>query len=107
MSAVAIAKEARELGRGSWSPSLTHNGTITPPDPRLNREQAAAYFMLGETQGTSAGGKDEMGKFLRVPGTNPFFPLLHAMMGNRFLQLLDDAGFEVFLLNPARIRRPP
>ena len=29
--------------------------------------------MLGETKGTSAGGKTEAGKFLRVPGTNPFF----------------------------------
>ena len=31
--------------------------------------------MLGETQGTSAGGAEEAGKFLRVPGTNPFFPM--------------------------------
>jgi phosphoenolpyruvate carboxykinase (ATP) len=66
---------------------------------RLNREQAAAYFMLGETQGTSAGGKDEAGKFLRVPGTNPFFPLRHEQQGNRFLELLDSCGFEVYLLN--------
>ena len=34
--------------------------------------------MLGETKGTSAGGADEAGKSLRVPGTNPFFPMLHA-----------------------------
>ena len=45
-----------------------------PGVARLDRAQAAAYFMLGETTGTSAGGKDEEGKFLRVPGTNPFFP---------------------------------
>ena len=42
---------------------------------KLSQEQAAAYFMLGETTGTSAGGAAEEGKFLRVPGTNPFFPL--------------------------------
>ena len=41
-----------------------------------------AFFMLGETQGTSAGGADEAGKFLRVPGTNPFFPALHDLQGN-------------------------
>ncbi len=34
---------------------------------RLDRAQAAAYFMLGETTGTSAGGKFQEGKFMRVP----------------------------------------
>ena len=47
--------------------------------------------MLGETQGTSAGGAAEAGKFLRVPGTNPFFPLPHELQGNRFLELMDDS----------------
>ena len=41
--------------------------------------------MLGETTGTAAGGAAEEGKFLRVPGTNPFFPLPHDLQGNRFL----------------------
>ena len=54
---------------------LNRNENITRGWARLNIEQAAGYFMLGETQGTSAGGKDEEGKSLRVPGTNPFFPL--------------------------------
>ena len=53
---------------------LNRNENIVPGVARLDRAQAAAYFMLGETTGTSAGGKDEEGKFLRVPGTNPFFP---------------------------------
>ena len=56
---------------------LNRNDNIVPGVARLDREQAALYFMLGETTGTSAGGKDEDGKFLRVPGTNPFFPLRH------------------------------
>jgi phosphoenolpyruvate carboxykinase (ATP) len=103
MEALGIAKDARELKKVNQLLILNRNENIIPAVARLNREQAAAYFMLGETQGTSAGGKDEMGKFLRVPGTNPFFPLLHAMQGNRFLELLDDAGFEVFLLNTGRI----
>ena len=55
--------------------------------------------MLGETRGTSAGGAAEAGKFLRVPGTNPFFPLKHAQQGNRFWELLDSSPMEVFLLN--------
>jgi phosphoenolpyruvate carboxykinase (ATP) len=103
MSALGIAKDAREVSKVNQLLILNRNENIIPAVARLNREQAAAYFMLGETQGTSAGGKDEMGKFLRVPGTNPFFPLLHSMQGNRFLELLDDARFEVFLLNTGRI----
>jgi phosphoenolpyruvate carboxykinase (ATP) len=62
--------------------------------------------MLGETQGTSAGGKDEAGKFLRVPGTNPFFPLLHSQQGNRFLELLKAHPMEVYLLNTGRVGGP-
>ena len=74
-----------------------------PGVARLDRAQAAAYFMLGETTGTSAGGKDEEGKFLRVPGTNPFFPRDMADMGNRMLELLDSHEMKVFVLNTGRI----
>ena len=59
--------------------------------------------MLGETKGTSAGGAAEAGKSLRVPGTNPFFPLLHAQQGNRFLELLKGSPMEVYLMNTGRI----
>jgi phosphoenolpyruvate carboxykinase (ATP) len=59
--------------------------------------------MLGETTGTSAGGKAEEGKFLRVPGTNPFFPLRHGQQGNRFLELLDSHPMEVYLMNTGRV----
>ena len=78
---------------------LNRNETIIPAVARLTKEQAAAYFMLGETKGTSAGGKEEAGKALRVPGTNPFFPLLHGAQGNRFLELANKLPFEVFLMN--------
>jgi phosphoenolpyruvate carboxykinase (ATP) len=107
MAALGIARDARDITRVNQLLILNRNENIIPAVARLNREQAAAYFMLGETQGTSAGGKEEMGKFLRVPGTNPFFPLLHELQGNRFLKLLDDAGFDVFLLNTGRIGGPP
>jgi len=82
---------------------LNRNENIVPGVARLDRAQAAAYFMLGETTGTSAGGKDEEGKFLRVPGTNPFFPRDMADMGNRMLELLDDHEMKVFVLNTGRI----
>jgi phosphoenolpyruvate carboxykinase (ATP) len=73
---------------------------------KLEGPQAAAFFMLGETQGTSAGGADEAGKFLRVPGTNPFFPMLHDLQGNRFLELLEQNPLEVYLLNTGRVGGP-
>ena len=103
MEALGWHKDARELKDVNQFLILNRNENIIPAVARLNREQAAAYFMLGETRGTSAGGKDEEGKFLRVPGTNPFFPLRHEMQGNRFLELLDSCHFEVFLLNTGRI----
>src|SRR5258708_9949606 len=59
--------------------------------------------MLGETTGTSGGGKDEEGKFLRVPGTNPFFPRDMADMGNRMLELLDGHALHAFVLNTGRV----
>ncbi|HEX9892106.1 MAG TPA: phosphoenolpyruvate carboxykinase (ATP), partial [Actinomycetota bacterium] len=82
---------------------LNWNENIIPAVAKLTRAQAAAYFMLGETTGTSAGGKAEEGKFLRVPGTNPFFPLRHDQQGNRILDLLDSHPIDVFLLNTGRV----
>lgn len=78
---------------------LNRNQNIVPGVARLDRAQAAAYFMLGETTGTSAGGAAEAGKSLRVPGTNPFFPRPHADMGNRMLELLDSTDLQVFVMN--------
>jgi phosphoenolpyruvate carboxykinase (ATP) len=96
-------RDAREVGPVDYLLILNWNESIIPAVARLSQEQAAAYFMLGETTGTSAGGKAEEGKFLRVPGTNPFFPLPHGIQGNRFLELLDSHPIEVFLMNTGRV----
>jgi phosphoenolpyruvate carboxykinase (ATP) len=82
---------------------LNKNENVIPAVAKLEGPQAAAFFMLGETQGTSAGGADEAGKFLRVPGTNPFFPMPHDLQGNRFLELLEDNPLEVYLMNTGRV----
>jgi phosphoenolpyruvate carboxykinase (ATP) len=83
---------------------LNRNENIIPAVARLKREQAAAYFMLGETKGTSAGGAVEEGKNLRVPGTNPFFFNNDAMQGNRLLELLATMpDLEVYLMNTGRV----
>ncbi|MBV9100742.1 MAG: phosphoenolpyruvate carboxykinase [Candidatus Dormibacteraeota bacterium] len=106
MDALGWHKDAREVSAVDHLLILNRNENIIPAVARLSREQAALYFMLGETQGTSAGGKDEEGKFLRVPGTNPFFPLRHEQQGNRFLELLDSCNFQVYLLNTGRVGGP-
>ncbi|MFA5890098.1 MAG: phosphoenolpyruvate carboxykinase [Actinomycetota bacterium] len=92
-------KDAREIDVVDSLLILNRNNNIIPAVARLPREAAAAYFMLGETMGTSAGGKDEAGKALRIPGTNPFFPLAHALQGNRFLELIHSAPMNVYLMN--------
>src|SRR5580765_5035818 len=79
---------------------------VIPAVAKLEGPQAAAYFMLGETKGTAAGGAAEAGKSLRVPGTNPFFPMLHDLQGNRFLELLEEHPLEVYLMNTGRVGGP-
>ncbi len=106
MEALGDHRDARDLAPVHDLLILNRNEAIIPAVARLQGAQAAAYFMLGETQGTSAGGKEEEGKFLRVPGTNPFFPLRHEEQGNRFLSLQASCGFEVLLLNTGRIGGP-
>jgi phosphoenolpyruvate carboxykinase (ATP) len=103
MADIENAMDPREMGKADFLLILNCNENVIPAVAKLNREQAAAYFMLGETKGTSAGGAEEAGKSLRVPGTNPFFPLLHAEQGNRFLELMDSCGLEVYLMNTGRV----
>jgi phosphoenolpyruvate carboxykinase (ATP) len=103
MSDLGRFEDARDLPRVDYLLILNRNENIIPAVARLTQAQAAAYFMLGETTGTSAGGAAEEGKFLRVPGTNPFFPLPHGLQGNRFLELLDTHPMEVYLMNTGSV----
>lgn len=106
MRHVEGAADAREIERAHFLLILSRNENVVPAVARLRGPQAAAWFMLGETKGTSAGGAEEAGKSLRVPGTNPFFPLLHSMQGNRFLELLGSCDLEVYLMNTGRVGGP-
>ncbi|MGZ8696282.1 MAG: phosphoenolpyruvate carboxykinase [Gaiellaceae bacterium] len=85
---------------------LNRNENVIPAVAKLEGPQAAAYFMLGETKGTAAGGADEAGKSLRVPGTNPFFPMPHDLQGNRLLKLIEEHPLGVYLLNTGRVGGP-
>src|SRR5437588_226779 len=95
-----------EIERADFLLILNRNENVIPAVAKLEGPQAAAYFMLGETKGTAAGGAEEAGKSLRVPGTNPVFPMPHDLQGNRFLELLEDYPLEVFLLNTGRVGGP-
>jgi phosphoenolpyruvate carboxykinase (ATP) len=103
MSDLRGFRDARDVGTVDYLLILNRNENIIPAVAKLSQEQAAAFFMLGETTGTSAGGAAEAGKFLRVPGTNPFFPLPHGLQGNRILELLASHPIETFLLNTGRV----
>ncbi|HVF91593.1 MAG TPA: phosphoenolpyruvate carboxykinase [Blastocatellia bacterium] len=103
MQDIAGMMDARAIKSADFLLILNRNDNIIPGVARLDRAQASAYFMLGETRGTSAGGAAEAGKFLRVPGTNPFFPMKHALQGNRFWELLESSPMEVYLMNTGRI----
>jgi phosphoenolpyruvate carboxykinase (ATP) len=103
---VIEAASADEIDEPHFLLVLNRNENIIPAVAKLEGARAAAFFMLGETQGTSAGGADEAGKFLRVPGTNPFFPLPHDLQGNRFLELLEGHPLEVYLMNTGRVGGP-
>lgn len=83
---------------------LNRSDHVIPAVARLDRDQIPAYFMLGETKGTSAGGAAEAGKSLRVPGTNPFFFNDDSMQGNRLLDLLETMpDLEAYVLNTGRV----
>jgi phosphoenolpyruvate carboxykinase (ATP) len=103
MASLGIWRDPREIGPVNHLLILNRNDNIIPAVARLSREQAAAYFMLGETQGTSAGGAAEEGRALRVPGTNPFYPHRDEEQANRFLKLMGSCDFDVFLLNTGRV----
>ncbi|HEY6836757.1 MAG TPA: phosphoenolpyruvate carboxykinase [Gaiellaceae bacterium] len=103
---VIEAASADEIDEAHFLLVLNKNENIVPAVAKLEGPQAAAFFMLGETTGTSAGGADEAGKFLRVPGTNPFFPMPHDLQGNRFLELLAEHPLEVYVMNTGRVGGP-
>lgn len=87
---------------------LNRNFDIIPGIVLLKPEQSAEYFMLGETTGTSAGGAAEAGKFLRVPGTNPFFFTDDVLQGDRFSQVLkNNPEIKVALMNTGCIGGQP
>ncbi|MEW6724467.1 MAG: phosphoenolpyruvate carboxykinase (ATP) [Bacillota bacterium] len=83
---------------------ITRRQDIIPPVARLTPEQAAAYFMLGESIETSAGDPTKAGQSKREVGTNPFIVGPEAEEGNLFLEILRaNPDMECFLLNTGTV----
>ncbi len=80
---------------------ITRRNTIIPLVSKLNPEQAAAYFMLGESIETSAGDPTRIGESVRVVGANPFIIGNEAEEGNWIYEFVKNNPNRVqcYLLN--------
>jgi len=80
---------------------ITRRNTVVPVISKLDPEQAAAAFMLGESIESSAGDPKRVGESVRVVGTNPFIIGDEAAEGNwlyDFLQAHADR-VQAYLIN--------
>ena len=83
---------------------ITRRNDIVPVCARLTSEQAAAYFMLGESIETSAGDPTKAGQAKREVGTNPFIVGPESEEGNRLLAILrENPDMEAYILNTGSI----
>ena len=87
---------------------ITRRNDIVPVCARLTSEQAAAYFMLGESIETSAGDPTKAGQAKREVGTNPFIVGPEAEEGNRILAILrENPDMHAYILNTGSVGARP
>jgi phosphoenolpyruvate carboxykinase (ATP) len=83
---------------------ITRRNDVVPVCARLTPEQAAAYFMLGESIETSAGDPTKAGQAKREVGTNPFIVGPEHEEGNRLLGILrENPDMQAYILNTGSI----
>jgi len=83
---------------------ITRRKDILPPLAKLNPEQAALYFMLGESIETSAGDPTKAGQSKREVGTNPFIIGPEEEEGHLLLDILRrNPSIECYLLNTGQV----
>ena len=101
---IAFTDDKIDLEKVDFVVFINRRYDILPPVVRLTPEWAAAAFMLGESVETSAGDPTQVGKSLRVVGTNPFIVGSHAEEGNIFLTILrNNPDIQCFILNTGKI----
>jgi phosphoenolpyruvate carboxykinase (ATP) len=83
---------------------ITRRNDVVPVCARLTSEQAAAYFMLGESIETSAGDPTKAGQAKREVGTNPFIVGPEFEEGNRVLAILrENPDMHAYILNTGSV----
>jgi phosphoenolpyruvate carboxykinase (ATP) len=96
--------EGVDLEKANKIVFITRRNDVVPVCARLTDEQAAAYFMLGESIETSAGDPTKAGQAKREVGTNPFIVGPEAEEGNRLLAILRaNPDMEAYILNTGSI----
>jgi phosphoenolpyruvate carboxykinase (ATP) len=96
--------EGIDLPKANKIVFITRRNDIVPACARLTPEQAAAYFMLGESIETSAGDPTKAGQAKREVGTNPFIVGPESEEGNRLLEILrENPDMEAYILNTGSI----
>jgi phosphoenolpyruvate carboxykinase (ATP) len=80
---------------------ITRRNTILPICSKLNPEQAALAFMLGESVESSAGDPTKAGESVRVVGTNPFIVGDEAKEGVWFYDFIKrhEQKVQAYLIN--------
>jgi len=96
------AGEGIDLGTLDQIFFITRNPAM-PPVARLDPDEAAAAFMLGESIQTSAGDPSKAGQAIRVVGTNPFIIGSEGEEGNRFRDLIADLDVDCYVLNTGSV----
>jgi phosphoenolpyruvate carboxykinase (ATP) len=101
---VANTDNSVDLDKANRIVFITRRDDIIPTVAKLNAEQAAAYFMLGESIETSAGDPTHAGESKREVGTNPFLIGKESQEGNRLLRILrQNPDIECYLLNTGSV----
>src|SRR5713101_3882395 len=96
--------EVVDLEKANKIVFITRRNDVVPVCARLTDEQAAAYFMLGESIETSAGDPTKAGQAKREVGTNPFIVGPEAQEGNRLLGiLLENPDMQAYILNTGSV----
>lgn len=96
--------EGIDLEKANKIVFITRRNDVVPVCARLTDEQAAAYFMLGESIETSAGDPTKAGQAKREVGTNPFIVGPEADEGNRLLAILRaHPDMQAYILNTGSI----
>ncbi|WIV66430.1 phosphoenolpyruvate carboxykinase (ATP) [Natrialbaceae archaeon AArc-T1-2] len=95
---LASADEEIDLDRVDQVFFITRN-PLMPPVTKLDEEEAAVAFMLGESIETSAGDPDRAGESIRVVGTNPFIVGSEGEEGNLFRDLIADLDVDCYVIN--------